>query len=243
MDRLKRLKGSGHTKQSKTAVLVAVQPAKKGTVALLAETGDQVQGDAIDTYSSPFLAKFTNNPSKYPLGTSNGLIHIATLISELPEASPVATNSTTVLITLYRLLVEWRYDVRKLPRDDPGRASFVSMRVALRPLLKALYQHKADEEIVAGLKDVCLRVLSRCYSDAEQELSNRVTIGQTNWTVGLDDAIYNASKAFDRLQNERIAHIMKHAPTRRAMQAVRRLLVFAANKWPATNPVQALMVG
>ncbi len=217
-----------------------VEPA----VQVVSEPKKVTRVDVVDEPKAfvPFTSIFASEPDTFAIDGPDSLKQCLLWHQALMSAEPDGADYTyhgdclRCLLVLYRILSARRVTLLStIAPDDatnPDLITYVRVRNDVRPLLRALHHRKADRGVVGHLSAVCLHAVRGEYATAERVLLNEVSVGHRSWTIGGSGALYKERKDMSAIANENIATIMKHAPTRRAMQAVQALLVIACDAWP-----------
>lgn len=105
----------------------------------------------------------------------------------------------------------------------------------LKPLYKMLRKKRLPRNILDALKNIFEAAAERDYLRANRMYLEQLAIGNAPWPMGATMVGIHARAARQKIEEDKIAHVMNDERTRKYIQAVKRLLTVAQRHFP-TSP-------
>lgn len=140
----------------------------------------------------------------------------------------------------------WLSDVYALSKEESrtskGRSQLVTYEQTkqwLQPLQKLLRRRTLSKTILDALRDIFASAARREYLLAMRLYLERLAIGNAPWPMGATQVGIHSRAAREKIGEDKIAHVMNDEPTRKYIQAVKRLLTVAQRHFPTDHSKMA----
>ncbi|KAL6041969.1 Pre-mRNA-splicing factor 18 [Balamuthia mandrillaris] len=159
---------------------------------------------------------------------------------ELPEEVDESTlcKEDAVLYLLKRLLREWEKDlsarsddIKRVASGKVATATFKQTCRNIKPLFTLLRKRTLAGEILEPLAEIVSWIKNREYLKANDAYL-RMAIGNAPWPMGVTMVGIHERSAREKIFSNQVAHVLNDETQRKYIQAVKRLISYAQNKWP-----------
>lgn len=158
------------------------------------------------------------------------------------KKSQFESTEAYVLHFLKRILHEWETNL--VHRSDTEKRSVEGQKETqrrkqcyehIRPLFRLLKAKNVPLDFLTGMEQIVDFALQREYIKANDAYI-RLSIGEAAWPMGVSMTGIHARSGRERIQSERISHVLNNETQRKFIQSIKRILTYTQFSYP--NPIR-----
>eukprot|EP01134_Creolimax_fragrantissima_P007597 CFRG7597T1 len=175
--------------------------------------------------------------------TKNQIIDLYTSISNLTNTA--SDNATFCLRYVQYLLMKWEDDLdtkdsseKQTAKGKKESAIYNQTCAYIEPLQTQLKEQSLGDDMMPFLTQIFKSIHERQYIYAA-DMYLRMAIGNAAWPIGVTMVGIHARTGREKIFSQHVAHVLNDEEQRKYIQALKRLMTYAQNKFP-TDPSRCL---